>query len=358
MLCPKPSFQSRLAAGALALALGLVPCASRGYELSIAASNGGGALTPWVGSLDGSVDVVAYTEQGDGARVWARHAETIATPPIPGETWFPRQLRGRQAMYQLIQFIVDWLCSSYQPANPTLLGSLTGYDFEQEATATNPDFGISVHVLGSLDVDVLPALTGTATAVAELPFPYCLNTYVVTGTVSPDGPGFARMDGEASLPLFDGTTLVLAVHGRYAFDPTLSLPAPYAFELSGAFTMAGEDPQRWSLDSTYLERAELVGVQPPDAGLVASRLAAFPNPFRSGTTFRFDLPEAASIRLQIIDVSGRLVRRLVDGSASAGRHVVSWDGRTEAGIQAPAGVYWGRLDVPGQQRDEKLIRME
>jgi len=333
------------------------PGPASAYEFTVAASNSGAALTPWVGTLDGRTEVVSVIDQPDGSRVWTRHSETTATPPIPGESWFPRQARGRQAMYQLIQFIVDWLCSSYQPSSPTLIGDLTGYEFDQDVSATNADFGIVVEVRGAFHADLLPALTGEAAVVAELPFPYCLNTYLVTGLVSPDGPGFARVEGEASLPLFDGTTLVLVLAGRYAFDPALALAAPYEFELTGAFAMASEEPQVWSLESSYLERTALVSTPAVDTA-PAGGLTAFPNPFRSATVLRFELSRAGSARLDIVDVAGRRVRSLVEGERAAGDHVVAWDGRTEEGLRAPAGVYWGRLEALGGGREEKLIVLD
>jgi len=68
--------------------------------------------------------------------------------------------------------------------------------------------------------------------------------------------------------------------------------------------------------------------------------AAMPNPFNPRTTIRYDLPEPATARLVVYDVTGRLVRVLEDGvTRQAGRHAVEWDGRDEHGTDVASGVY-------------------
>ena len=66
--------------------------------------------------------------------------------------------------------------------------------------------------------------------------------------------------------------------------------------------------------------------------------AAYPNPAAGGATLRFDLPEAASVRLGVYDLLGREVARLVDGDVAGGRHEAVLDARALA-----SGVYVVRL---------------
>jgi agmatine/peptidylarginine deiminase len=85
------------------------------------------------------------------------------------------------------------------------------------------------------------------------------------------------------------------------------------------------------------------------AGIVAAGLetAAFPNPFRDRTSFRFELKYPESVRLSVYDVSGRLVRRLVDGERPAGSTEIVWDARDDGGRPVPSGVYFFRLRAAG-----------
>jgi flagellar hook assembly protein FlgD len=59
------------------------------------------------------------------------------------------------------------------------------------------------------------------------------------------------------------------------------------------------------------------------------------------------------LRLRIFDVSGRLVRTLVDETGmTAGDHEVSWTGVDDTGREVAAGVYFYRLQTP----DHSLTR--
>ena len=84
----------------------------------------------------------------------------------------------------------------------------------------------------------------------------------------------------------------------------------------------------------------------PLAGVPASTAVA-PNPFRDETRFSFELRSVDRVRLDVFDVAGRAVRRLVDGMRPAGAHRIVWDGRDDAGRPAVAGVYYFRLRAAG-----------
>jgi hypothetical protein len=66
----------------------------------------------------------------------------------------------------------------------------------------------------------------------------------------------------------------------------------------------------------------------------------YPNPFNPQTTIPFAVPEAGPVRLDIVDLLGRRVATLVEGTRPAGRYTVVWD----AGA-TPSGVYLYRLQA-------------
>ncbi|MBA4378222.1 MAG: hypothetical protein C0395_06125 [Gemmatimonas sp.] len=68
-----------------------------------------------------------------------------------------------------------------------------------------------------------------------------------------------------------------------------------------------------------------------------------PNPFNPATTIRFVLPTAGFARMVVFDVTGRLIRTLVDGVLPRGAHEAVWDGRDSVGRGAASGVYLARL---------------
>ncbi len=93
----------------------------------------------------------------------------------------------------------------------------------------------------------------------------------------------------------------------------------------------------------------------PVAATVALELRDnVPNPFNPATDIRFHLATDLEVRLDIHDVSGRLVKKLVAGSLAAGEHRVRWDGRDSAGRAAASGTYFARLQGAGLQQVRAL----
>lgn len=68
----------------------------------------------------------------------------------------------------------------------------------------------------------------------------------------------------------------------------------------------------------------------------------------------YQLPEAGSMTLSVFDASGRLVRTLSSGHASAGGHSLSWNRTDDAGRHVPTGVYFVRLDDGADTRTAKV----
>jgi len=81
----------------------------------------------------------------------------------------------------------------------------------------------------------------------------------------------------------------------------------------------------------------------------------YPNPFNPATVIGFSLSRGADTRLEIFDVSGRLVRTLVDEALHSGRHEAVWDGTNDRGVKAASGIYFYRLTLPGYEKTRKML---
>lgn len=98
-------------------------------------------------------------------------------------------------------------------------------------------------------------------------------------------------------------------------------------------------------------------------GVVARHqlLAGYPNPFNPMTSIPFELADGqgdVAVKLDILDVRGRLVRTLVDGQRASGqRHQVTWNGTNEAGQRVPSGTYMSRLRVQGAEPQARLLTL-
>jgi len=81
----------------------------------------------------------------------------------------------------------------------------------------------------------------------------------------------------------------------------------------------------------------------------------FPNPFNPSTSIRFQVPDPASVTLEILDLRGRRVRELLEGPLAAGYHTVPWDGTDDAGVAVASGVYLYRLRVGAEERVRRML---
>jgi len=80
-----------------------------------------------------------------------------------------------------------------------------------------------------------------------------------------------------------------------------------------------------------------------------------PNPADGELSIGFTLPRAGVARLRVLDVAGRLVATLVNGSLPAGPHTARWDGTTVAGAAAAPGVYLYELRSGGERITRRLV---
>ena len=83
-----------------------------------------------------------------------------------------------------------------------------------------------------------------------------------------------------------------------------------------------------------------------------------PNPFRDRSSLRFDLPREGHARIRVYDVTGRVVRTLVDRRLEAGRHEAIWDGRDAQGSRVASGVYLVRMQADHFGATRKIIRLD
>jgi hypothetical protein len=113
------------------------------------------------------------------------------------------------------------------------------------------------------------------------------------------------------------------------------------------------------IDDFKVQRLDCTETDVATDGWVAGDLklhANVPNPFNPNTVIRYELPRSAGVTLSIYDVSGRVLRVLVDSERQgAGEHTVQWDGRDDGDQLVASGVYFYRLDVDGRAFTKKMV---
>ncbi len=90
---------------------------------------------------------------------------------------------------------------------------------------------------------------------------------------------------------------------------------------------------------------------PTTYSLQASR----PNPFYTTTEIRYSLPVTSRINLAVYDISGKLVKTLVNGTENLGFHRTVWNGVDASGKRQSSGLYFIRLETKNYTTTQKLI---
>jgi subtilisin-like proprotein convertase family protein len=110
----------------------------------------------------------------------------------------------------------------------------------------------------------------------------------------------------------------------------------------------------WTLRIHYSQDVSAV-----DDDIKPVTLALFsnsPNPVNSfsGTTIRFNLPEASNAELAIFDLTGRRISTLVSGEMESGSHAAVWNGTNSVGQPVSGGIYFYRLKVEDRTLTRKM----
>lgn len=116
-------------------------------------------------------------------------------------------------------------------------------------------------------------------------------------------------------------------------------------------------PGLFQLDHVALNSSLLDAPQTGGPEHTLSLMPATPNPARAATTFRFTLPSAGDVELEIVDVRGARVWYERRAALLAGEHALAWDGKAADGRDSPAGVYFARVRTRDAGHSRMFVRV-
>jgi len=141
------------------------------------------------------------------------------------------------------------------------------------------------------------------------------------------------------------------------------IPQAYSCGHQYYFVIGGDGLVRWRGSWNYdtvrnQVQAALDELSATAAGDVPQREFAlgesYPNPFNPNATIPYELRGEggdATVRLDILDLRGRVVRTLFTGSQVRGRNYNAvWNGRDDTGQSVASGLYMSRLSVDGNEQ--------
>ncbi|MCK4413290.1 MAG: hypothetical protein KAY32_07090 [Candidatus Eisenbacteria sp.] len=166
-------------------------------------------------------------------------------------------------------------------------------------------------------------------------------------------------------PVSTGYELTLRIVQSQAHYEVYEMPVDIRVTTaSGTQTFVVQNTEREQVFDLALSERPLDVAFDPDncilksaaSGRMRTRIlsAAQPNPFRVATQLSFSVPTEGRVTIDLFDVTGRRIRRLLD-DVRGGDHTIAWDGRDDRDALVESGVYWARIDVPSGSGETRIV---
>ena len=89
-----------------------------------------------------------------------------------------------------------------------------------------------------------------------------------------------------------------------------------------------------------------------------SLLQNYPNPFNPTTTIIYALPRSNNVTVRIYDITGRLIKTLLDEYQQLGEHRLQWDSRNTNGQLVASGMYLYEIRYEGALHIRKMLMLK
>jgi hypothetical protein len=137
-------------------------------------------------------------------------------------------------------------------------------------------------------------------------------------------------------------------------DAPVTPDGPFLWCAMGIENIGTSADNQW-LDNVLIETDGSTGVDGLNL-LRVSGVYSYPNPFNAKTSIVYNTSQRVVVGLRVFDVSGQLVRVLLDDEVAAkGRHETAWDGRCDSGKPAPSGTYFYRLTAGSYSETRRMV---
>jgi hypothetical protein len=80
-----------------------------------------------------------------------------------------------------------------------------------------------------------------------------------------------------------------------------------------------------------------------------------PNPFTSNTNVCYSIEKKENVKIGIFDITGKLVKQLVNSEQDMGAHTAYWNGKNELGNKIGAGIYFCVVNSGSHKNVSKIL---
>ncbi|MBE0433655.1 choice-of-anchor D domain-containing protein [candidate division WOR-3 bacterium] len=208
--------------------------------------------------------------------------------------------------------------------------------------ASEPDSGYSIdNIPPETPYDLAAQIAGSdviLTWQVELSYPDFSHFAVYRDTIAGFTPGAANQIGTSEVAAYTDSALAV---GTYYYVVS-------ALDINGN-------------ESDYSNEVQVLITGVKEAGVGVPAVYAlsqnYPNPFKTETGIRYQLPQPGVVTIAIYNVSGQRIKTLVEEKRDAGHYAVHWDGRSQDGKSVSNGVYFCRLEAGEYTAVKKILLM-
>jgi hypothetical protein len=148
------------------------------------------------------------------------------------------------------------------------------------------------------------------------------------GTLSPVSSNIHLSNGEltnsVNIPFVSGSA---TVQFNYTAPSTAGTDTLFATGLAtNSDGTTSSDDWNWAPNKRIIVKSS-IGIQ-PISNVVPSSYNLnqnYPNPFNPSTSIKFDIPQISSVKLKVMDITGRVLEVLVNENLKAGTYEISWN---------------------------------
>jgi len=245
---------------------------------------------------------------------------------------------------------------------------------EPSYTGANHNINLTLQLMKDIGWVIIPSCSPgvttfndtDTTTVARTPTSWTIKVKVAnTGSFPATGVNASMYGGPAWLSIPDGTgtypDLAAAAssfnNDTYVLDLTNWPGGSFQVTLQVFFmdNCGGNHNQVLTVDLLPATLPTGVGSRPS----FVNRLDAnMPNPFNPSTKIHYEIAQGGNASLRIYDVSGGLVRTLVDRSHNPGNYDARWDGLDLHGRPVASGVYFYRLETNSFVQTRRMVLLK
>lgn len=108
----------------------------------------------------------------------------------------------------------------------------------------------------------------------------------------------------------------------------------------------------WSAEETFVYTTTTATTDVNNENIA---ITVYPNPFTTTTTIHCNIPTEQRIQVEIVDISGKVIRHLMSGNVAEGTQKWVWDGKSDSGDLRASGTYFVRLKGDFFNTNQKII---